>query len=598
MSNFSFEIALEFEEEPGLVYARIKPAFQAEPLSRVALQALFEAAGYSRFYVVQDGIDQLLQADAELCTQCLQTLKERKEAQCADPNSLVCDIASVTPDMSADAISAELDTRALLDLLGDDLPRFLVAQRLDAVVELETREDDTEAWVSIQPPFGGAPADVERIVRALKAKGVSFGINAAAIDEVAATQSMAPVLVATGVKPLRGGDSTFEALVSSHVHSAPKIDEKGNANYLDINEFVLVKEGEPLMRRHTPKPGRPGKDVFGKPVPAPRGEVLPFYANIEGAHISATDNNLLVAAIKGHPILHERGVSVDPALVLTNVSLATGNIDFDGSVHVKEDVADGMTVKASGQVTVNGVVGKARIIAEGDITIDQGLIGATVADEATNIPEFQAFIETCGNFSARFVSCAQVHAKGVIAVREYASHSELITDDKVLIGQDGGKGALIGGFTKAGNAVVANILGTKGSVPTEIRIGAKPDTLPKLRRVMQQIKERETYITGVQEQLTVINNRTKLTGLNPQTAAVVKKLVDSLKTPELEIRELRKEEKQLQTLLVKSKAARVIARRQIYQNVSVQILHTGKKVAEDQGPGKFRFDARQTVLEK
>lgn len=596
MEKFSFEVCLAFDEESGHVYAELTPEVIPELMTRQHLQALMDAAGYAQFYVLQDNVDALLNADRELCEQFWQTVQDREggdhevsDVQAAESHGAVSESHGSVSDIRPQDVQ---------ELLGDDLPRFLIAQRLDAVVEVSTSEDATEAYIAILPPYGGKAADAQSIETVLQKKGVSYGLLPDAVESAVAAQSSQPRLVAQGVAPTKGQDSRFKALVSSRITTNPRIDDKGKANYLDINDFVLVEPGTALMQRLAPKPGTPGVDVYGKPVPAPTGDLLPFDANISGSGVSSEDKNLLVATIKGHPILHSRGVSVDPALVLTNVSLATGNVEFDGSVHVKEDVADGMTIKATGEVVVNGVVGKATILAEGDVVIDQGLIGGIPSDTDTGPASFGARIESKGSVTARFVTCARILSEGDIRVREYISHSELDSKDKVLVGQGGGKGNLFGGSVRAKHGVVANILGTKGSVITDIRVGADADTLPRLRRVMQQIRERETYIIDVQEKLQVISSRTRLSGLNPQNQAIVKKLVDSMTVPQREVNELRKEEKRLQGLLMKSKAARVIAKRKIYQNVNVQILHTGRKVHEDTGPGTFRFDARQTILEK
>lgn len=67
---------------------------------------------------------------------------------------------------------------------------------------------------------------------------------------------------------------------------------------------------------------------------------------------------------------------------------------------------------------------------------------------------------------------------------------------------------------------------------------------------------------------------------------------------QIEKQQLGAQEKKLQSLLVKSKAALVSANQMIYTNVWVHILHTGKKMTEDMGGGKFRFEARQTIVEK
>ncbi|MFT5717194.1 MAG: hypothetical protein ACJAWS_000281 [Oleiphilaceae bacterium] len=76
-------------------------------------------------------------------------------------------------------------------------------------------------------------------------------------------------------------------------------------------------------------------------IPSHTGDALAFSANVVDASIHKEDPNLLIASIKGHPIINSRGVLINNVLVVKIVGLATGNIDFNGSVYVEEDEADG-----------------------------------------------------------------------------------------------------------------------------------------------------------------------------------------------------------------------------------------------------------------
>ena len=56
--------------------------------------------------------------------------------------------------------------------------------------------------------------------------------------------------------------------------------------------------------------------------------------------------------------------------------MASGNIQFDGSVVIQGDVAKGMSVKATGDIEVAGIVEMASLEAGGNITVKSGVIGA------------------------------------------------------------------------------------------------------------------------------------------------------------------------------------------------------------------------------
>lgn len=603
MPVFSFAIQLRFEESENLVYVDLAPSFGSPlQLSAEALKSELAKAGYDAFFFLSEGADELIAANKELCEQCQQTVNDYIAHRLEPTESSEEQLDSAPKKATEAKKQAELEAEALafIEGMGMEYPSFAIAERRNGVVLIETDEDDLTAFASFIPPYGGKPATSESLLSAIKAASIKSGLLKDAIATAAerANKEGKPIAIAQGRKPVKGKNAEFERLVESLVCSGPKEDDHGIVNYRDINEFVLVEPGTPLMKRIAPLPGTPGEDVYGRPIPAPKGDLLPFSPKVTGAEVSKDDPNLLVATVKGHPVIFPNGISIDPALVLKNVSLATGNIDFDGAVHVKEDVADGMTIKANGEVVVNGVVGKATIIASGNVVIDQGLIGGMHSEEAKSDHQYGAEIHSGGFVSARFVTCAKIKAKGNIEVAEYISHSELEAGDSVLVGQSRGKGQLIGGYTQAGNRVMAKILGTKGSVPTTIRVGASADTVPRLRAVMQKIRKIEQDIGAIQETLQSLSTRMKLAPTNEASRAKVAELNERQNSLQIEKQQLGAQEKKLQSLLVKSKAALVSANQMIYTNVWVHILHTGKKMTEDMGGGKFRFEARQTIVEK
>lgn len=57
------------------------------------------------------------------------------------------------------------------------------------------------------------------------------------------------------------------------------------------------------------------------------------------------------------------------------VDFSTGNIDFEGSVHVRQGIRDRFEVKATGSIIVDGLVEGATIHCGGDFTAHQGMVG-------------------------------------------------------------------------------------------------------------------------------------------------------------------------------------------------------------------------------
>jgi len=658
MNLFSFDVQLTYNEANHILSSTLVPKFGAKTLTHKTVLAALNNANYGNFYTFDSTIEELVtQSDTlvekgqRLFHEYVTKLKEKHQSDLGDESSddesnddrpndersideQPIDEQPIDEDkLDAEALEAQ-DTNTqsddpvevvlaedrsenenaevnekpstensvtpeqVLAMLGEQTLSFDIAECRDAVISFDISEDDLNAHISIERPYGGDIATNESVLSALAKKGIEFGLDYEAIEKALEYDKCQDILIATGIKPKKGRDSRFEALVSEQISSGPKIDSKGRANYHDINEFVIVEPGDKLMQRTPPGKGKPGTDVFGKVIPPLPGDMLPFSGDTTGSGISEDDKNLLLATEKGHPVIKDRGVSVENILMLNNVGLSTGNVDFDGSVCVNEDVADGVKIEATGDVTVKGVVGKATIIAGGNIVILQGLLGGSKAVQDPTEEPYGAHLTSKGSVSVHFVTRSKIRAAKKIVVAEYASHSDLYADEQILVGQETGKGNLFGGYARAFKLVAAKVIGSTGGTPTQIQVGAEGDNIVKLRKISQakRLNDEDTY--DVNEALHKIRLLSQSAGMTPQMLEKAEKLNTKLTKLHDELHELIEKEHVVKQILVKSKKSRVIANYQIYNNTCVSILGSSKKITEETKGGTFKFDARKVVLER
>jgi uncharacterized protein (DUF342 family) len=615
MRSFSLVFQLSYDEPDRILRLNMQPAFDAPPITRELIAASLSASEFSEFYIYEstlealalDSVD-LLEKGQKLYEEYINKLEKLNETKVAGAeDSTLEEQADSDPSVAKDednektktgSIEASITPETILELLGEQNLDFDIAECRDSAINFNIEDDDLNAYLSVVAPFGGDAATEESVLAAMNKKGIEFGIDKDAITKALERKHCDNILVAVGVKPKKGRDTRFESLVSEQISSGPKIDEKGKANFHDINEFVIVAPGDKLMKRSLPGKGKPGTDVFGKVISPIPGDILPFSANSYGSAISDKDQNLLLATEKGHPVITDRGVSVSQVLMLNNVGLSTGNVDFDGSVCVNEDVADGVTIEATGDVTVKGVVGKAKIIAGGNIVILQGLIGGSKTIQSPDEQPYGAEISAKGSVSAHFVTRSKIRAKESILVVEYVSHSDLYADKQILVGQESGKGNLFGGQARAFDLVAAKVIGSTGGTPTSIQVGAEGDNIVKLRRISKdkRINGENTY--DVNEALHKLSLLAKSAGTTPQMKEKIEELNKKLESLRQALLELKQREDTLKIILVKSKKSRVIANHKIYNNASISILGSSIKITEETTGGKFRFDARKIVLER
>lgn len=352
-----------------------------------------------------------------------------------------------------------------------------VAQRLDAHITVQIDLDDMCASLDIVPARGGKPASVSDVLGVMINAGVVFGIDEQAVANACAQGACSRQVVARGQFAEDGRNAQFEALIPEVVDRAPKPDASGLIDYREHGEIPVVQAGDELMRRLPATLGTPGQTVKGRILGAVAGHDLAFAAKLDGAQVSANDPNLLIASIGGQPVLVSAGVMVEPILRLKEVNMATGNVHFDGTVHISGDVVQGMKVHASGDIVVDGMVESGQLDAGGNIQVAGGLIA-------------HAQVHAAGSVTARFAEGVVIFAGTLIAIGDMVLDCQLHSLNQVIIGANAPqRGRLVGGSCTAAMLLQVPLLGSSKATVTKVVVGANPELDAKYAALLKRIED-------------------------------------------------------------------------------------------------------------
>ncbi len=405
--NVSALAGLSLTEADGHVYLRIQPTVGRAPVDVDALHALLVREGYGNCQFHEDTI-----------------------AKAAD--------ASNNPTFEG---------------------VLLLADRIDAKVEVDIAPDEMNAEIKLTPAHGGKAAAMEDVLKALADAGVVFGVDEVALLHACELGDFSGVSIAHGEPAHDGQDTLFEGMIPETADRAPKLDDHGLIDYREHGKITVVPAGAPLMRRIPATPGVPGHTILGHILAPHPGHDQPFAAQLSGAEVASTDPNLLQAAVSGQPVLVNGGVMVEPILRVAEVNMATGNIHFDGTVEVQGEVVQGMTVQATGDILVKGMVDGGTLEAGGNIHIDGGVIS-------------QAKLQAGGSVTARFAQGSYIAAGTVIVLNDMALECELESLNQIIIGAEAPeRGRLIGGSATAMMLIRTPVLGSAKGATTRISLG-------------------------------------------------------------------------------------------------------------------------------
>jgi uncharacterized protein (DUF342 family) len=264
----------------------------------------------------------------------------------------------------------------------------------------------------------------------------------------------------------------------------PKEKEDGSVDFKDLGIIQEIKAGSLLCEKKPAVKGTPGTDVRGVAIAAQDGKdkSLP-----EGKNTYMDEDKLkLYSSVDGHVTVISGKINVlDVYTVNGNVSNETGNIDFVSNVVVRGDVAQGFSVKATGDVTVEGVVEAAKIIVGGNLVIRGGFLGGETG-----------LLEVTGKATCRFIESGKAIIRGDLETTYIMNAMVQCSGTVNLIG----KGLIRGGHVSARTSVTANFLGSPkaSSANTVIEIGNDPFLIQRFEELSKETEESQKNIAGLE----------------------------------------------------------------------------------------------------
>lgn len=341
---------------------------------------------------------------------------------------------------------------------------FAVDIWTNPVIDVEISEDKTEAHITITRANDSQRILKQNILKALKEAGVIKGILIPRLKEIEENNHAEPrTLVAKAIEPIKGLDGDIEYYFDAFGdNKKPRLDEFGNADFRVLDLFESVSSRDVLCKVTPGMEGLPGYNIFGEEIPAVMG-ITPALPIGKDTAVNPKNPSELISEIDGSPRLSGNKVSVEPILnIHGDIGLATGNVDFVGSVKISGKISEGFVVKAHDDVYVNETCESVTIESGKDIILKCGIRA-----------EHNAILIAKGDVRAKFLEGTTVVAGGEVVVQEYIYHCDIKAGSSVKV--IGKKGYIAGGRISAKNNVFVKKLGSQGAPKTEIFVNHRSD---------------------------------------------------------------------------------------------------------------------------
>ena len=370
-----------------------------------------------------------------------------------------------------------------------------VGEHVDAHCEIELTDDHMQAELIITVAQGGRHLETTDVKDVITENKITHGVRFEWISrlvkeaQVAEPGTLVSGIIAEGTPAGEGLPSDFEFMVVPFEDRVlqPKTRDDGSLDMHDLGKIEVVDVGQPLVRRIPSRPGDNGSDVLGNVIMSQALKDEPFEIG-EGTEVSSEDIHLLVAQRHGVPLKLNRGMKVSEVLVVRDVDLQTGNVEYDGSVMIQGDVKNGMHVEATADVYINGFVENARITAKGDVIIKQGIIGKA---NATKDPEGYEADDACliqgHNVVARYAQHAFIEAENNVEMGVQLLHCRVLGCRNLHVGDEAKRKAkLVGGVVNLSGAAHVGTLGSIASTQTVLNFDLSARPIQAEIKILQQ----------------------------------------------------------------------------------------------------------------
>jgi len=223
-------------------------------------------------------------------------------------------------------------------------------------------------------------------------------------------------------------------------------------------------------------------------------------------------------------------------------------------------------VKASGNIEVRGNVGKAEVVAEGDVVIHQGINAKSGGN-----------ISAGKNLWSKFIENATVDVGENLIVSEGMINSTVVANRKIIC--QGKRAAIVGGKYRACEEINAKTLGSPvGGAETILEVGYDPKSKERADALQVQVQKMKRQLDTFDKNIATLNAQKQKKELSEEKAAILQDLL--LRRDDL-IGEMRALAKEIEAILIylnglKAKG-RISSSGRIYPGVKIRI----KDASED-----------------
>ncbi|MEX2673361.1 MAG: FapA family protein [Phycisphaeraceae bacterium] len=297
--------------------------------------------------------------------------------------------------------------------------------------------------------------------------------------------------IATAVEAVSGEDGALKWLVDEAESETNEPGPDESVCFYQWSAYVMVEPGQVLAQVTDPTDGVDGRDVTGRTIAARAGRNAPL---THDDSIMRDARGRLIAQIAGVLIRQRDKATIAPRLdIQGNVDFSTGNIDFDGEVHIAGSVCDRFVVNATAGVRVNKLIEAATITCGGDLLANSGIAARN-----------QGRLQIGGSLFTRYLDSVVGSITGDLNIDRECIRADLHVGGNIT----GPRASIVGGSIVVARGIQVATIGSLAHIPTFLQLASMPrkeQVRDRARILRKQIEEHRSKLLHEQMELDLHN---------------------------------------------------------------------------------------------
>lgn len=419
---------------------------------------------------------------------------------------------------------------------------------------LEISDDGINAYLVLTPNCFKTKT-YEEIISEIKQK-IKYGLDEQIVKKMFEDKVVyEKVCIAKGRKPIDEENGFIKYYFDTNKKVKPTIKNDGSVDFKHLNIVNNIKKGDILAEITLPKSGKDGIMVTGEVIKYKKGKipVLKYGRNIN----ISEDGLFLKSNIDGFVSIQGEKIIVNECLEVQSVDNATGNIDFNGAVRIKDNILTGFEVKAKNDIEVGGVVEGALVSSEGNILVRKGIQGYN-----------RGKLISKQNITSRYIENSIIHCEKDLTA-EAIMHSDVYCGG--VINAIGQKGLIVGGTYRAREGIIAKTIGSSMSTITTLEIGVDTEKNVKYKEIKDKIKKTDINMNKVNKTILILEQLIKSGNADAQKEEVYRRLLLTKEQLIDQLNELKREQFKIELYTNDLSNVRIKVEHTIYPGVHINI---------------------------